>query len=81
MQYNSIVIELDGQWYEVDVTFDDGITQGNNIARDFFCLTTAEMSSTMTKGGTSSYHQRTGLGDPTTNSLMQVCPVANGTKY
>ena len=79
-QWNVIKLD-DGKWYEVDVTFDDGLTQGGNICREFFCLTTAEMSNLTTKSGTSSYHQRGDLGNDVIRSLMAVTPEATGTKY
>ena len=75
------IIQLDdGQWYEVDVTFDEGLSHGDNIRRDFFCLTTDEMSNTTTTYGTRTYHKRTVL-DKTTREFMSVVPIANGTTY
>ncbi len=79
-QWNVIKLD-DGKWYEVDVTFDDGLTQGNNICREFFCLTTTKMSNLTTKSGTTSYHQRGDLGNDAIRELMKVTPVATGTKY
>ncbi|MCR4902870.1 MAG: hypothetical protein K6A23_08425 [Butyrivibrio sp.] len=74
------VIKLNGQWYEVDVTFDEGISQNGTISKEFFCLSTAKMSSHVTSNGMGSYHQRCGL-DTSTEQFNRVVPVANGTKY
>ena len=76
------IIKLDdGQWYEVDVTFDEGLTQGGQICREFFCLTTAEMTSKTTKQGMNATHTRNGLGNEAVESLMKVVPIAKGKKY
>ncbi len=73
------IIKLGGKWYEVDVTFDEGITQGNKPSKEFFCLSTAQMSNYTTSAGMSSYHQRGGM-DQLTNEFMKVVPTATASK-
>ena len=76
-QWNIIKLD-DGNWYEVDCTFDDPI--GGMPNRNFFCLSSDKMSYGMTPQGIIYYHQRTGL-DQITFELNAVVPQGNGTAY
>ncbi|PWM75583.1 MAG: hypothetical protein DBX59_00985 [Bacillota bacterium] len=59
------IVQLDGDWYETDVTFDDS---GDHLRHTYFNLTTAAM--TKAHGGS--------RDNADTNPLL---PTANGTKY
>ncbi|WP_035777268.1 transglutaminase domain-containing protein [Butyrivibrio sp. AE3004] len=76
-QWNIIKLD-DGKWYEVDCTFDDPL--GGSPNRNFFCLSTAKMSSGMTPQGMSYYHQRTGM-DELTTAFNKCIPMATSTKH
>ncbi len=68
------VIKLDdGQWYEVDVTWDD-----INSCHDFFCQTTDSFANHTSSSGTKTSHVRRVEKD---NPRSSIAPVANGTKY
>ena len=72
-QWNIIQLD-DGEWYEVDVTFDMSFN-----SHDFFCLSTDEMAN-VTVDGVPYFHERTGL-DQATNLFMRITPTANGVQF
>lgn len=42
------MIKLDGQWYHMDVTFDDPVSTTPTCSYDYFCITTKEIQKTHT---------------------------------